>query len=297
VSITYEVNNPFDYLREYYKPYTTSLGTAKKAFFLPHNNETGYWWQGENARLASMSTALLLAKRIASPEFNFGKDSISTLAVSQLDWVLGKNPFNVSMMYGYGYKNYPSYLDGTDPAKKVNIKGGICNGITSGVTNENDIVFMPYAATDWQNWRWIEQWLPHDAWYLLAVSTFSNIQNNVYIDCNGTTGGTAFLDSCGICSGGTTGRTPVLNKGLCVTTDAAYQINSRQLVVYPNPTEGSFAIESETSNYTISVYNANGSLVEELSNVQSFGDHYKTGMYIVKVISENQTHTFKVIKK
>jgi len=34
-------------------------------------------------------------------------------------------------------------------------------------------------------------------------------------DCNGDTGGTAFTDSCGICAGGETGRVPVLEKAAC----------------------------------------------------------------------------------
>jgi hypothetical protein len=297
LNITYEVNNPFDYIREYYKPYTTNLGTAKKAFFLPHSNETGYWWQGENARLASMTTALLLAKRITQPNYNFGKDSLSTLAISQLDWILGKNPFNISMMYGYGYKNYPTYLNGTDPNKKVNYKGGICNGITSGVTDENDISFMPYAATDWQNWRWVEQWLPHDSWYLLAISTLSHLQNNAYIDCNNVTGGSAFVDSCGICAGGTTGRAPVLNKSQCETTDMTSLSNTHQLNIYPNPSEGNFSIDSAVLSYSVSVYDHSGKLIEVLENIKSFGDDYSSGLYIVKITTNQQSQIFKLIKK
>ncbi|ABG58238.1 glycoside hydrolase family 9 protein [Cytophaga hutchinsonii] len=169
MSISKEVNNPFNYMREYYKPYVNgSLGTAKKAFFVPHDNETGYWWQGENARLASMSTALLLAARKLNAQFTIGTDSISTFGLAQLDWILGKNPFDVCMMTGAGtttYQNYPV------ASAIPNVKGGICNGITGKDTEETNIDWKPYASDDWQNWRWIEQWLPHDAWFLLAVSS------------------------------------------------------------------------------------------------------------------------------
>src|SRR6185312_12571056 len=59
-----------------------------------------------------------------------------------------------------------------------NVKGGICNGITAKDSNEADIEWMPFASTDWNNWRWIEQWLPHDSWYLLAVSAWDGIIEN-----------------------------------------------------------------------------------------------------------------------
>jgi hypothetical protein len=168
MSITKEVNNPFNYIREYYKPYVSgALGTAKKGFFVPHDNETGYWWQGENARLASMSTALIMAGRKLNSQFAVGTDSLSTYGLAQLDWILGKNPFDLCMMTGAGtttYQNYPV------ASAIPNVAGGICNGISSKHLEETNIEWMPYASNDWQNWRWIEQWLPHDAWYLLAVS-------------------------------------------------------------------------------------------------------------------------------
>jgi hypothetical protein len=169
MSISKEVNNPFNYMREYYKPYANgALGTAQKAFFLPHNNETGYWWQGENARLASMSTALLMAGRKLNNQFVMGTDSLSTYGLAQLDWILGKNPYDVCMMTGAGTTTYQSY---PVSAAIPNVIGGICNGITGKDLEETNIDWMPFATTDWNNWRWIEQWLPHDAWYLLAVSS------------------------------------------------------------------------------------------------------------------------------
>ncbi len=54
LDITGEVVNPFGYARQYIKP----LGEQKKgAFFFTHDNESDYWWQGENARLASLAAA------------------------------------------------------------------------------------------------------------------------------------------------------------------------------------------------------------------------------------------------
>jgi hypothetical protein len=52
-----------------------------------------------------------------------------------------------------------------------NVPGGILNGVTSGFDDERDIAFMPdeHRASG-NSWRWAEQWIPHSAWFMLAVS-------------------------------------------------------------------------------------------------------------------------------
>ncbi len=66
--------------------------------------------------------------------------------------------YNISFFNTYEYTNAP---------------GGICNGITGGLYNENDIdLNRGYNETGKDNdWRWAEQWLPHTAWYLIAISS------------------------------------------------------------------------------------------------------------------------------
>ncbi len=55
LSVTAEVSNPFGYARQYVQ----SVGGPKRsAFFIPHLNESGYWWQGEDARLASLAAGI-----------------------------------------------------------------------------------------------------------------------------------------------------------------------------------------------------------------------------------------------
>lgn len=156
---------------------------TRTAFFMPHVNETGYWWQGENARLASIATAALTAAQHLDPSYRYGTDSLSRFATAQLDWILGSNPFSVCMLYGFGeprWRNtagYPSYPGKPGYALPA-IQGGICNGITAAPGHEADIAWMPYHTAQrsdslWKDWRWIEQWLPHNAWYLLSVSALS----------------------------------------------------------------------------------------------------------------------------
>lgn len=166
LSVTREVNNPFGYSRQLVQD---TLGNRRSSFFFPHGSEASPWWQGENARLGSMATAARLAARLFSDDKPF-RDSLQTFALDQLNWVLGLNPYDACMVQGTGYTN-PAYgFFGT--FEYTNAPGGIVNGVTAGLTNEADIDFnLSYKLTGKDNdWRWAEQWLPHAAWYLLAIA-------------------------------------------------------------------------------------------------------------------------------
>jgi hypothetical protein len=99
------------------------------------------------------------------------KDDPEFHATNQLNWIIGLNPFDTSMLYGVGGNN-PQYFF-FDSWEFTNAPGGISNGITSGFRDEDDIDFnLTYKQTGADNdWRWQEQWLPHSSWYLLAVSS------------------------------------------------------------------------------------------------------------------------------
>ena len=166
-SITNKVENPFGYARQTYK----TGGNIKDGFFIPHDNESNYWWQGEDARIASLSAAAALAMN----ELSLKDSSINKYATDQLDWILGKNPYSTCMMYGIGKKN-PERYTGQSPYPST-LKGGIANGITGKNTDGSGIAWdddgVAYVGFDpeepWNNWRWIEQWIPHSTWYLNAL--------------------------------------------------------------------------------------------------------------------------------
>ena len=166
LAITQEVNNPFGYARQLTQD---KNGNRHTSFFFPHNSDAAPWWQGENARLASLAAAARLAIK-QFPEDPAFQGQLCAFAACQLDWILGLNPFDTSMMYGVG-RNNPQYLF-FDSWEFTNAPGGISNGITSGFRDEEDIDFnLTYKQTGADNdWRWQEQWLPHAAWYILAVS-------------------------------------------------------------------------------------------------------------------------------
>lgn len=164
LEVTNKVANPFGYPRQYVKAID---GDKRDSFFVAQNNESGYWWQGENARLGSLSSMAFLA--LPHIEDATTRQQLLAYAQNSLNWVLGLNPYHMCMLDGHGINN-PDYLPHLG---FFNAKGGICNGITAGFEDENDIAFNPPKQKDdmLQNWRWGEQWIPHGAWYLLAVLT------------------------------------------------------------------------------------------------------------------------------
>ncbi|AUD01838.1 glycoside hydrolase family 9 protein [Spirosoma pollinicola] len=166
LSITHEVKNPFGYSRQLVQD---TVGNRRSTFFFPHGSEASPWWQGENARIASMATAARLAATLFEDD-KLLRTQLEGFAMDQLNWILGMNPYDACMLQGAGHNN-PTYgFFGT--FEYTNAPGGIVNGITSGMTNEDDIDFnLSYKMTGKDSdWRWAEQWLPHAAWYLLAVA-------------------------------------------------------------------------------------------------------------------------------
>ena len=165
LAVTSEVNNPFGYARQLVR----TEGKLRTAFFFPHDTEAAPWWQGENARLASLAAAARTAAPLFAdkPEF---QSQLRTYAWNQLHWILGRNPFDTSMMMGLGH-GYAAYMFFRS-YRYTAAPGGISNGITAAPDNEDGIAFnRGFAVTGKdEDWRWTEQWLPHAAWYLYAVS-------------------------------------------------------------------------------------------------------------------------------
>jgi hypothetical protein len=153
--------NPFSYPRQVIQ---MPEQMRRIQFFIPHQNESGYWWQGENARLASLASAAQMGAKLFCDEEELSL-ALKSYASAALNWIFGCNPYDVCMMQGIGHHN-PRYEKGF-----WNAPGGVCNGITSGLEDESDIDFKaPQETIPTQSWRWTEQWIPHGAWLLHAIS-------------------------------------------------------------------------------------------------------------------------------
>jgi GH18 family chitinase len=169
MSVTGEVVNPFGYARQLVQ---TRTGQRDTRFFYPHDADTAPWWQGEDARLLSLAFAARLAARQFAGDPLFCS-RLARYAQNQIDWVLGLNPFDASLLQGTG-RNNPEYHF-FDSYEYTNAPGGIVNGITAAFSDADGIDFnVPHTVTGADHdWRWGEQWLPHATWYLLAVAAGS----------------------------------------------------------------------------------------------------------------------------
>jgi hypothetical protein len=167
--VTSETSNPFGYARQTF----LFRKAVTDGFFIPHENESGWWWQGENARLASLATAAIVGGRLVYPGSGaFGlKPELAKYASDQIAWILGGNPYDMCFMYQFGQNNVPHMSSNFGHGSG---RGGISNGIT-GQEGHPDGSGIDFKIHDNGNeWRWTEQWLPHAAWFLQAVTAMSS---------------------------------------------------------------------------------------------------------------------------
>jgi hypothetical protein len=162
--ITRSPANPFGYARQH-----TAPGTL--AFFMPHKNETDYWWQGENARLGSLAVAAFLGAEALGARGDAYLDLLR-FGGWQVDWILGCNPYDVSFLRGYGRNNPLPFC--ASKSQGGTLAGGISNGIT-GKSDDGTGIAWPSAnnGSCIDDWRTVEQWLPHAAWYAVAVTALA----------------------------------------------------------------------------------------------------------------------------
>ncbi|MEG2814058.1 MAG: glycoside hydrolase family 9 protein, partial [Oscillospiraceae bacterium] len=169
IFVTNETSNPFGYARQLIKD---GKGTIETRFFYPHDVETSPWWQGENARIASLATAARsLSKLLNEKADEIFKSQLKKYADDQINWILGLNPYDSCMMESFG-RNNPAYFFG-EHKDFIHCPGGIVNGITGGIVDEEKGIDLinTYGEKDiTDNWRWAEQWIPHATWYLMALS-------------------------------------------------------------------------------------------------------------------------------
>jgi len=169
ISVTNDVSNPFGYARQTFR----YKDTIKNGFFIPHDNETGWWWQGENARLSSLAAAAIIGSKLVynSPKDIMQKQALTAFAYNQINWIMGCNPYQACFMYKFGRNNVPYMHSNFGHGSE---RGGISNGIT-GKEGNGDGSGIDYKTEDQGNeWRWTEQWIPHAAWYLQAVAAMAD---------------------------------------------------------------------------------------------------------------------------
>ena len=164
LTVTKECCNPFGYAKYLY---SKNGGQTKTKFFFPLDTEAKPWWQGDNARIASLSCAAKYLSYVTKDKALC--ENLDRYAEDQLNWIMGLNPFDACMIEGYGRNNIQYYFSCRNDF--INCPGGICNGITSGTDDEEAIEFVTEPTEKVaDNWRWAEQWIPHASWYLYAMA-------------------------------------------------------------------------------------------------------------------------------
>jgi hypothetical protein len=167
--VTKNAANPFGYARQTF----LFRGEVRDGFFIPHENESGWWWQGENARLASLAAAAIVGGRLVYPgpgAFGVRKD-LADFAGDQIAWILGGNPYDMCFMYQFGKNNVPFMGSNFGHGSG---RGGISNGVTGKDGNPDGSGIDFKTSADGDEWRWTEQWLPHAAWFLQAAAAMSS---------------------------------------------------------------------------------------------------------------------------
>jgi len=138
---------------------------AEKDIFFPYENEDS-WYVGQNSQYLSVAWGMLLAAKAIGGELAVRAEGI---AIDQIDWVLGRNPYAVCMFEGRGSFNPPVYhhrYDSVTKRRRGAVPGAICNGIVRKSPKEDIPRFDAIGSDNHTN----EPWLPHNSYFVLAIS-------------------------------------------------------------------------------------------------------------------------------
>jgi len=140
------------------------------AYFRPFER-AGDWHVGQNSQYLSEAWAAFLTYQV------IGDESALVYGLDQVDWVLGVNPFGVSMMQGQGSRNVPAGHHGysTIPGRSSGLPpGSVLNGIVR-FDARTDLPLLDLVEQGIARYQTNEPWLPHNAYYLLAMTELSAI--------------------------------------------------------------------------------------------------------------------------
>ena len=129
-----------------------------------------HWWVGNNANIASAGVGVAMAARI------FGNKALMTFAQNQLDFIIGRNPYNASTFVGVGY-NVPQYMIGGEFYPQTPyIPGAVFNGM--GGDEEDKAMLIP------SSYNTCEYWTPmvvFTLWLMLELRGISDNYVNLFL--------------------------------------------------------------------------------------------------------------------
>lgn len=154
--------------------------------------------------------------------------------------------------------------------------------------------------TGWplDSWSVTENSTGYQAAYVRLLSKFVTID----ADCEGTRGGSAVIDSCGVCAGGNTGIEPNTTGEGCVTS-VNKEEKKEEIKLYPNPAteQLTIALGEHYQSFTIKVRDVTGSEIgmyegrgtEKVIPVSSLA----AGTYMLVVRTDKHTTTLRFHKQ
>jgi mannan endo-1,4-beta-mannosidase len=118
------------------------------------------------------------------------------------------------------------------------------------------------------------------------------------LDCMGVPNGTASLDVCNVCSGGTSGITPKTNLSQCTATSTKSAL-AANIKMYPNPTADNCKIELGGSEFKVAIYTSAGIQLSssEYINEAIIGNNLPQGIYLVRIEQDGNVELRKLIKQ
>lgn len=128
-------------------------------------NEINDWYVGESREYLDLAYEALLIDKL-------GISDARSIAENQVHWIVGRNPFNVSMMEGVGYSFVPQYHHRYNmlPATPNGaVPGAVVNGITRAWP-WNDRPWLDMNPIPTGEYQCNEPWLPHNNRMLFVIS-------------------------------------------------------------------------------------------------------------------------------
>lgn len=262
-------------------------------------------------------------------------------AEQYIHYLHGVNPFSMvylSNMYGYGAENcvnefYHTWFgNGSAKWDRVGVStygpapgfltGGPnpgydwdgccpagCGSSTNNAICNSESITPPKGQPAQKSYKDFNTSWPLNSWsvtensngyqinYIRLLSHFVNAN----YDCSGVENGTAFIDVCGQCAGGTTGVTPIMDESECtgVVTDVEVDLSSR-FEVYPNPTSGVVNIVSKSNvPYHYDVVNSLGKRMvsgKESGNTSFTLGSQPSGVYLLLISQNGKRRIEKIVK-
>ncbi|MBP8131173.1 MAG: glycoside hydrolase family 9 protein [Candidatus Hydrogenedentes bacterium] len=148
-----------------------TFGPPEKPNFFGTPQDTGGWHVGTNSYLLGAAAAAALAYQYTHDE-NYRR-----FAYDQINWVLGMNPFNTSLMEGSGDAFPPTYHHRYtfSGVKRDAVPGSVINGITWRAPGD-DRPSLDLTGVDIPAFESNECWLPHNVNYLDALACLRAIK-------------------------------------------------------------------------------------------------------------------------